>query len=93
MSRLDRSYQYFYDKIRTSQLPANAVNVYKALLQYANRTTWCCFPSVKTIAYDTKLSVRTVRRQLTILEARGYILRIPRKRENQGYTSNMYFLN
>lgn len=93
MSRLDRSYQHFYEKICTSRLPANAVNVYKVLLQYANRTTWCCFPSVRTIAHDTKLSERTVRRQLNILEAKGYILRIPRKRENQGYTSNMYFLN
>ncbi|MEG0660201.1 MAG: helix-turn-helix domain-containing protein [Anaerorhabdus sp.] len=63
------------------------------MLQYANRTTWCCFPSVNTIAHDTKLSTRTVRRQLIILENAGYILRIPRQRENNGHTSNMYFLN
>lgn len=84
---------HFYRKICASDLPANAVSVYKALLQYANRTTWCCFPSVRTIAKDTKLSERTVRRQLNVLVAHGYILRIPRQRENNGFTSNMYFLN
>lgn len=84
---------YFYRKIYSSDLPANAVNVYKVLLQYANRTTWCCFPSVRTIAHDSKLSERTVRRQLNVLVSHGYILRIPRQRENNGFTSNMYFLN
>ncbi|WP_233512097.1 helix-turn-helix domain-containing protein [Absiella sp. AM54-8XD] len=64
---------YFYRKICSSDLPANAVNVYKVLLQYANRTTWCCFPSVRTIAHDSKLSERTVRRQLNVLVSHGYI--------------------
>lgn len=90
---MNKDYLYFYKKICASNLPSSAVSVYKALLQYANRTTWSCFPSVQTIARDTKLSTRTVRRQLVILVKEEYILRIPRKRENSGYTSNMYFFN
>lgn len=63
------------------------------MLQYDKRTTWSCFPSVNTIALDTKLSTKTVRKQLIILENAGYILRIPRQRENNGHSSNMYFLS
>lgn len=90
---MNKDYLHFYQKICASNLPANAVTVYKALLQYANRTTWSCFPSVRTLAKDTKLSERTIRRQLSVLEANDYILRIPRRRENNGHTSNMYFFN
>lgn len=84
---------FFYKKIVSSSLPANAIAVYKTLLQYADRTTWSCYPSVKTIANDTKLSERTVRRQLNLLVKSGYILKITRNRENKGCTSNLYFLN
>lgn len=90
---MDKDYYYFYKKICSSNLPSSAVAVYKVLLQYANRKTWSCFPSVNTIARDTKLSDRTVRRQIALLEKEGYILRIPRRRENKGHTSNIYFLN
>ena len=93
MLRLNKDYLYFYKKICSSNLPASAVSVYKAILQYANRKTWSCFPSVNTIARDTKLSQRTVRRQIFLLVEKEYLLRIPRRRENNGYTSNMYFFN
>lgn len=84
---------YFYKKICSSELPSNAVNVYKAMLQYANRETWSCFPSIKTLVRDTKLSKRTIQRQMNILEKEGYIIRIFRKRKDNGNTSNMYFFN
>ncbi|MEG0077409.1 MAG: helix-turn-helix domain-containing protein [Anaerorhabdus sp.] len=86
-------YVYFYNKIVNSALPANAVAVYKVLLQYADRKTWSCFPSISTISKDTKLSDRTVRRQLNVLVKEGFVIKIARKRENKGYTSNLYFLN
>lgn len=78
--------------ITNSSLLFSAMTLYKTLLQYANSTTWSCFPSVKTIASDTNLSERTVRRQLNTLKQKKYILCIPRKRKCNGYTSNDYFL-
>ncbi|MEG0177045.1 MAG: helix-turn-helix domain-containing protein [Anaerorhabdus sp.] len=90
---MKNGYMFFYNKIVSSSLSANAVAVYKSLLNYANRTTWSCFPSVNRIASDTKLSDRTVRRQLNLLAKEGYIIKIKRNRENKGCTSNMYFLN
>ncbi|MGX8850580.1 helix-turn-helix domain-containing protein [Amedibacillus sp. YH-ame10] len=90
---MNKDYLHFYQKICASNLPASAINVYKAILRYADYTNWSCYPSVRTIARDTNLSERTVRRQLSILVESGYLLRIPRRRENNGHTSNMYFFN
>lgn len=84
---------YFHQKICREDISSSAVLVYKTLLEYANRSTWSCFPSIGTLAKDTKLSKRTVIRQLKVLEEKGLILKIPRKRENNGNTSNMYFFN
>lgn len=84
---------YFHKKINSANVSPSAVLVYKILLEYANRNTWSCFPSINTLAKDSKLSKRTVIRQLKVLETKGLILKIPRKRENNGNTSNMYFFN
>ena len=93
MLKLDKDYLHFYTKVSGTSLPPSAVTVYRALLQYANRKTWSCFPSVRTLANDTNLSERTIRRQISLLAKEGYILVIPRKRDNKGCTSNMYFFN
>lgn len=84
---------YFYTKVSSANVSPTARTVYRALLQYANRESWSCFPSVRTIVQDTGLSERTVRTQISKLVKEGLILKIPRKRENNGNTSNMYFFN
>lgn len=49
-----------------------------------------CFPSHKTIAYDNKCSVSTVKRAINELEKKGYIEKINRRRSNGSKTSNLY---
>lgn len=85
---------YFYQKISSVDVSPTARTVYRALLHYANRTTWSCFPSIQTLVKDTGLSRTTIIRCLNILEKNGCILKIHRTRqENNGQTSNMYFFN
>lgn len=84
---------HFYTKVSNSDISPTARTVYRALLRYANRDTWSCFPSIATLTNDTGLSRRTVIRQLAILEKEQLIIKIHRTRENNGNTSNMYFFN
>lgn len=51
-----------------------------------------CWPSIPRIAADLRLSESTVKRALRELERQGYINRYRRKRENGGWTSNLYLL-
>lgn len=84
---------YFYNKVSSANVSSSARTVYRALLHYANRKTWSCFPSVRTITNDTGMSRSTVMRCLKELEHEELILRINRLRENKGKTSNIYFFN
>lgn len=90
---MNKDYLYFHKKICSSNVSPSGVLVYKTLLMYANKETWSCFPSINTLANDSKLSRRTVIRQLKMLEKEKLIIKIPRKRENNGNTSNIYFFN
>ena len=49
-----------------------------------------CWPGVKRIAEDLKLSRRTVQRALSDLERLGYVKRDERFRDNGSRTSNLY---
>lgn len=49
-----------------------------------------CWPGIKTIESDLKLSRSTVKRALKELENRGYLVRSPRYRPNGSSTSNLY---
>ena len=49
-----------------------------------------CWPGIKTIAADLKLSRSTVKRALADLEKRGYLEKVHRFRENGSNTSNLY---
>ena len=51
-----------------------------------------CWPGVKRIAADLRLSRRTAQRALSDLESAGYIRRDERYRENGSRTSNLYSL-
>jgi DNA-binding MarR family transcriptional regulator len=52
-----------------------------------------CWPGVRTIASDMKLSRSTVKRALNELTARGYLIKQPRHRPNGSSTSNLYILH
>ena len=82
---------HFYTKVSSVNISPTARTVYRALLRYANRETWSCFPLIATIAKDTGLS--KIIRQIALLEKEGLLLKIHRTRENNGNTSNMYFFN
>lgn len=84
---------YFYNKVSSADVPATARTVYRALLRYANRKTWSCYPSINTLAKDTGLSKATIIRQLKNLEKNNLIIKIHRTRKDNGKTSNMYFFN
>lgn len=90
---MNKDYLFFYNKVSSADISPTSRTVYRALLQYANRETWSCFPSVKTLAYDTGLSERTVRTHLNILVKKELILKFPRKRQDNGNSSNLYFFN
>ena len=49
-----------------------------------------CWPSVRRIAEDLKLSRRTVQRALSDLECHGFLERTHRQRPNGSLTSNLY---
>ena len=51
-----------------------------------------CWPSVRRIAEDLKLSRRTVQRALSDLEHHGFLERTHRRRPNGSLTSNFYRL-
>lgn len=82
---------YFYNKVSGANVSSSSRTVYRALLHYANRETWSCFPSIKTIAKDTGMSRSTIMRCLNELEKENLILRINRLRNDKGKTSNIYF--
>lgn len=49
-----------------------------------------CWPGIKTIASDMKLSRSTVKRAVSDLEKAGYLVKAPRYRPNGSSTSNLY---
>jgi len=76
-----------------SDLPHRAVAVWLYLKGRADNDTGECFPAVKTIAKDIKVSVRTVQRGINDLIAAGLLCKVYRQREhNRGQTSNLYTL-
>ena len=84
---------YFYNKVSGANVSSSSRTVYRALLHYANRETWSCFPSIKTIAKDTGMSRSTIMRCLNELEKENLRLRINRLRNDKGKTSNIYFFD
>lgn len=49
-----------------------------------------CWPGIKTIGSDLKLSRSTVKRALCELTAKGYLIKESRYRPNGSSTSNLY---
>lgn len=71
------------------ELPHRAVAVYMYLRDRSDKEGKC-FPSVKTIARDLNLSVRTVFRGLNDLEQAGLLQKEERWRNNGGRSSSVY---
>jgi len=79
----------YFDSIYAADLPHRAVTVYMYLKNRAN-SEGACWPAVRTIARDLRLSRATVQRALRDLEGAGWLVKEPRWRENGSSSSNMY---
>ena len=79
---------YFGTIYADTELPSRARAVYMYLRDRAD-SEGKCWPGIKTIASDMRLSRSTVKRALTDLEQR-YPQKIPRYRDNGSNTSNLY---
>lgn len=75
--------------IFNEKLSSNAVLVYLYLDRHGARKKQC-FHSVRTIASNLNISERTVNRVINELEKYGFILRVPRYRNNGARSSNIY---
>ena len=77
--------------IYRDDLPHRAVSVYVYLQSRANEENKC-FPSIATIAADTKLSKSTVKRAINDLKKSGYVKIENRYRESGAKSSNLFTL-
>ena len=77
--------------IQHENLTSGAVRVYACLADMANRDKNYAFPSHKTLAVKTNMSVSSVRRHIDELVNVGALLVRKRFKENgEGQTSNLY---
>lgn len=81
----------YYTSIYTAGLPHRAVAVYMYLRDRADKDNRC-WPAIRTIGRELRLSRSTVKRALRDLEDAGFLTRAARYRENGSNTSNMFFL-
>ena len=80
---------YFGTIYADTELPSRAKAVYMYLRDRSD-AEGKCWPGIKTIASDMKLSRSTVKRALHDLEQRGYLKKASRHRPNGSSTSNLY---
>jgi hypothetical protein len=69
---------------------SNAIRAYCVLRRFADNTTGECYPSRKTLAMRSRLSVSTLDRSLKELVDNGAITVLPRKNTQGDWTSNLY---
>lgn len=82
---------YFGTIYADTELPSRARAVYMYLRDRSD-AVGKCWPGIRTIASDLKLSRSTVKRALEDLERAGYLKKLPRYRTNGSSTSNLYFI-
>ncbi|WP_312354183.1 helix-turn-helix domain-containing protein [Aminipila sp.] len=80
-----------FGNLYQEELPSRAKSVYMYLKDRSNADDQC-WPSIKTIAKDTSMSVSTVKRAIEDLVRYGLLTKEFRYRENGSHTSNLYFL-
>ena len=82
----------YFDKLYAdTSLAASAKTVYLYLHDRAGRDG-SCWPGIRTIGNDLRLSRSSVKRALKELEKGGYIRKAFRYRPNGSHTSNLYTL-
>ena len=92
---------YFGTIYADTELPSRAKAVYMYLRDRSDAEVYMylrdrsdaegkCWPGIKTIASDMKLSRSTVKRALHDLEQHGYLKKASRHRPNGSSTSNLY---
>jgi len=81
----------YFKAIYQSDLSHRAKTVYMYLKDHAD-SEGRCWPGIKTIAKELKLSRSTVKRALDDLCKAGLLSKEPRWRENGSLTSNLYHL-
>ena len=82
---------YFGTIYADTELPSRAKAVYMYLRDRSD-AEGKCWPGIKTIASDMKLSRSTVKRALDDLYGAGLLTREPRWRENGSLSSDLYRL-
>ena len=80
---------YFGTIYADTELPSRAKAVYMYLRDRSD-AEGKCWPGIKTIASDMRLSRSTVKRALDDLCRAGLLQKDPRWRENGSLTSNLY---
>ena len=79
-------------QVFSANLMSRAVSVCMYLLNRTNKHMQC-FPGIRTIAKDLKMSEPTVKRALRDLVAAGFVKKETRWRANGGQSSNLYILS
>ena len=80
-----------YGNLYQEELPSRAKLLYKYLYDRADKDGRC-WPALKTIAKDTSMSKSTVQRAVDDLIKHGLLTKEVRTRENNGQSSNNYYL-
>ncbi|MEM3453200.1 MAG: helix-turn-helix domain-containing protein [Candidatus Hadarchaeum sp.] len=90
----DRRGNWFWDynDVLDSDLSEHAKIVRLCLARFANQNERKAWPSLSKIAEKASISVATVKRALSELEAKGWIQRKSRKLPDEGYATTVYIL-
>ncbi len=80
-----------FETVYRSELPYRARVVYMCLKDYADKDG-ICWPGIKTISRELRLSRSTIKRALDDLCRAKLIAKTPRRRENGSLSSNLYRL-
>ncbi len=65
-------------------VPTEVIPTYAALSDYSNNKTGLCWPKMETLAGTLGRSVRTIQRHLHLLQEKGLIEFVERKRDTSG---------
>ena len=65
-------------------VPTEAIATYAALADHADNRSGLCWPKMETLARRLSRSPRTVQRHLHLLEERGLVEFVERRRDNRG---------
>jgi Helix-turn-helix domain len=71
-------------------IPAEVIPTYCALADYANNKNGLCWPKMESLAKTLNRSVRTIQRHLHLLNKKGMIEFVERRRQQGRYSSYLY---